>query len=85
MKQSYLFIFSNLLKLLRKSKSISTSEFARQIDVSKSMISKFENGVNLPSIKVLIKLADYFCVSTDFLLGRSNDPEWKKCKSNREL
>ena len=42
------------------------------------MISKFENNINSPSAIVLLKMANYFCVSIDYLLGRSDDPEWSK-------
>lgn len=43
---------------------------AEKLNVTKQCISNWENDNILPSIEALVKLADLFCVSTDFLLGR---------------
>ena len=71
-------LFSERLILLRKLQLLSISEFSRNLGISKSMVSKFENNINSPSALVLLKMANYFCVSIDYLLGRSDDPEWSK-------
>ncbi|MBR2929900.1 MAG: helix-turn-helix transcriptional regulator [Clostridia bacterium] len=47
-------------------------EFARIIGVTKQCVSNWENDNVLPSIEMLIKIADLFHVSTDYLLGRSS-------------
>lgn len=70
-------LFAQRLKLLREEHNLSVSELARQLDTSKSMISRYESAMNLPIIEVLIKIADYFKVSTDYLLGRTDND----CKS----
>ena len=49
---------------------INQVEFARRIGVSKQCVSNWENDNVLPSIEMLIKLADFFNVTTDYLLGR---------------
>lgn len=41
-------------------------------DVSKNMISLYERGEKAPSVEALVNLADFFGVSTDYLLGRKN-------------
>ncbi len=68
-------IFAKRLIKLRKSKNISALFLAQKVGVSKSAISQFENAVNYPHCNTLIKLADYFDVSLDYLVGRSDDPK----------
>lgn len=48
-------------------------EFAKHMKVTKQCISNWENDNVLPSIEMLTRLADFFNVSTDALLGRSMD------------
>ena len=63
------------LKMLRKREDITQEELAAVIGVERSTIGKYEGrqGV-IPSAEVLEALADYFNVSVDYLLGRTNDP-----------
>lgn len=49
---------------------VSRYKLAKDLGVNKQTISFWEEGVNEPKISYLCKLADYFEVSTDFLLGR---------------
>lgn len=68
-------IFSIRLKLLREAKAISTQKLADALGLkSKGSITQFEKGMNLPSFNTLIALADYFDVSLDYLVGRSDKP-----------
>jgi transcriptional regulator with XRE-family HTH domain len=57
------------LKQLRSQRNISQIDLARQLGVSKSVISSYENEIHLPPYDVLIKMARMFGVSTDYLLG----------------
>jgi len=50
---------------------INQVEFAKIMNVTKQCVSNWENDNVLPSIDMLMKLADYFHVSTDYLLGRT--------------
>lgn len=68
-------IFSERLTSTRKSKNISAKDVAENLGLSKAAISQFESGKNAPSAAVLIALADYFNVSLDYLVGRSDNPE----------
>jgi transcriptional regulator with XRE-family HTH domain len=61
--------FCNKLKLLRISKGLSQEKLAKRINVTKSMISAYENSVRLPSYDVLTKIALFFNVSIDYLFG----------------
>lgn len=70
--------FSIRLKDLRNSKGLTMMQLAEAIDTTKATISNFENAQRNPSLEMLIKLADYFNVSIDFLIGRTNDPTFHK-------
>ena len=57
------------LRMLRNERNITQTQLSERIGVSKAMISSYELEQRQPSYSVLIKLAAYFGVSTDFLLG----------------
>lgn len=63
-------MFSNILKKLRKDKKITQEGLAKIIGVERSTIGKYESTSTIPSPDVLGKLADYFDVTVDYLLGR---------------
>ena len=58
------------IKTLRLSRNISQVEFAKSLGVTKQCVSNWENDNVVPSIEMLCKIADFFNVSTDFLLDR---------------
>lgn len=60
------------LKELRKSKGISQVKLAMELNTSQNTISRYETGEREPGINELIRIADYFNVSVDYLLGRTN-------------
>ena len=59
------------IKTLRLSKNMNQVEFAKALGVTKQCISNWENDNVVPSIEMLCKIANFFGVSTDYLLGRS--------------
>ena len=65
--------FGNKLKELRNQNKMTQQQLAAQIGVSKSVISYYELQERIPSPEILLKLASVFRVSTDYLLGVSND------------
>ncbi|GHU60104.1 hypothetical protein AGMMS49975_28770 [Clostridia bacterium] len=67
-------IFITRLKELRKSKNVTQKQTAEEIDIAERQYQKYELGENKPSYDVLIALADYFGVSLDYLVGRSDEP-----------
>lgn len=67
-------IFAERIKSLRKSKSVTQAVLAELLGVTKTQISDLENGKTTTSIERLYTLADYFDVSLDYLVGRSDDP-----------
>lgn len=62
--------FGELLAELRKDKGLSQRELGHIIHVSVGTISNYETGVHFPDVEKLISLADFFGVTTDYLLGR---------------
>lgn len=66
------------IRKLRRKQGITQKELAKQLQVSFQTVSKWENGVTLPDITYLPKLADIFGVSSDVLLGiQPLDPQEK--------
>lgn len=66
--------FGQKLKTLRKRKNMSQKEFAKFFGLAESTISMYERDERRPDFDLLNKFADYFEVSTDYLLGRTNIP-----------
>ena len=64
--------FGDILKKLRKDKNLTQDELAQKINSSRSNIANYENGKNMPSVEILQKLSELFDVSTDYLLGKSD-------------
>lgn len=60
------------LKELREAKRISQQKLALDLVLSQASISKYEIGLAEPDVNTIIKLANYFGVSIDYLLGNSN-------------
>ena len=63
------------LKKLRKERGISQLKLALDINTNQNTISRYETGEREPGITDLIKIADYFNVSLDYLLERTDNPE----------
>ena len=63
------------LKKLRKDRGISQLKLAMDINTNQNTISRYETGEREPGISDLIKLADYFDVSLDYLLERTDNPD----------
>lgn len=58
------------IKRLRMQRGLNQVEFAKRMNVTKQCVSNWENDNVLPSIEMLIRIADFFSVTTDYLLGR---------------
>ena len=69
------------LKLLRKEKKITAKQLSKELQVAESTISMYENGKRQPDFNMLLKIADYFGVSIDYLLGKE-DKEKKLSEKN---
>ena len=60
------------IKELRQSRKITQLKMAMDLNMSQNTISRYENGEREPGIIELIKIADYFNVSVDYLIGRTD-------------
>ncbi len=63
--------FSRTLALLRREKKISQRAAAGDLGVSQALLSHYENGLREPGLSFVVRAADYYGVSCDYLLGRS--------------
>ncbi len=66
------------LREIRKSKGISQLKMAVDLNTNQNTISRYETGEREPGITELIKIADYFNVSIDYLLERTDNPNIQK-------
>lgn len=61
--------FSERLKALRQEHNLSQRALSRALSLSQPAIARWEAGTQVPNIEILIKLATFFDVSTDYMLG----------------
>lgn len=66
--------FSERLVLLRRSHNLTQKQLAAETQMSELAIQHYESQRRKPAFDALIALADYFDVSLDYLVGRSDDP-----------
>lgn len=66
------------LKEIRKARGISQLKLAMDLNTNQNTISRYETGEREPGIAELIKLADYFQISVDYLLERTDNPYMQK-------
>lgn len=64
--------FKEIIKELRKSKDYSADYVAEKIDIPAGSYKKYESGILNPGVPVVVKFADFYNVSTDYLLGRTD-------------
>ena len=69
--------FKNL-RAIREDNDIKQKEIAKYLNVSQNTYSQYETGVISLTAEVLIKLANYYKVSIDYLLDRTNNPNIQK-------
>ena len=62
-------MFSERIKSLRQSLGLNQVEFGKKIGVTKQSVCNWENSNILPSIEMLVRIAETFSVSTDYILG----------------
>ncbi|MBQ6930381.1 MAG: helix-turn-helix transcriptional regulator [Oscillospiraceae bacterium] len=66
------------LKELREQRKISQLKLAIDLSINQNSVSRYENGLREADYKTLIKIADYFDVSVDYLLERTDNPKMNK-------
>lgn len=64
---------------LREDNDKTQLEIAQMLETSQTMYARYERGANELQIRHLLALADYYNVSTDYILGRTDNPAFKPC------
>ena len=75
----------NRLALLRKEKNLTQSKVAEALNISRQLYHFYETGQRDPSTDTLCRLADFYDVSIDYLLGREITAQAKNHKVNNSL
>ena len=65
-------MFADRVKYLRQSRELNQVQFAQKMEVTKQSVSNWENDNIMPSVEMLAKIADFFNVTADYLLGRED-------------
>lgn len=71
-------MFTDIFVEILQSKKITAYKVAKETGISQGLMNEYKNGVKLPSLDNLIKIADYLDCSVDYLLGRTDKPEINK-------
>lgn len=64
--------FGENLRSLRTARGMTQKELGDRVGLSKAVVSKYENGLGYPTLDMVMTLAAFFGVTTDFLLGMQN-------------
>ena len=65
----------NRLKELRVKKEKTQLQVQMETGIEQALLSKYENGVRVPPTETLVILADYYDVSMDYIMGRTDNPK----------
>ena len=66
--------FSETLNRLRREKGLSQRAVAADLGISQALLSHYENGAREPGLHFVCRACDYYGVSADYLLGRTDQP-----------
>lgn len=70
-------MINEVLRDLRKSNKMTQGDLANYLNISIQKVSHYESGYNSVPVEVLIKYADFFDVSLDYIAGRTDNPQGK--------
>lgn len=78
-------VFKDRLKGLREDRDLTQDQIADVLSITRSAVANYENGIREPDMALLVKISDYFNVSLDYLLCRTNkmEPFYKNNKKNK--
>lgn len=68
-------ILGSRLKALREQKQLSKAEAARRLNIGNTTYANWEYGLREPNADTIVKLANFYGISTDYLLGNDQDEE----------
>lgn len=72
---SLVMMMNERLRQLRKARGYTQIRVQMETGIEQALLSKYESGERVPPTETLVKLADFYHVSTDYLLGRTDKPE----------
>lgn len=78
----YTDVVKNRLKNLREEKGVIQKDLAAIFNLTRATIASYETGKSMPSIDVVLKYADYFNCSTDYILGRTDYKDFSYREDN---
>lgn len=70
-------VFGERLRLLRKTRGLILTDISKLLEISTTQAGDMENGKTGTSMARLVILAEFYRVSTDYLLGITDDPTWR--------
>ncbi|MGI6013566.1 MAG: helix-turn-helix domain-containing protein [Oscillospiraceae bacterium] len=78
--------FCHNMSALRKSRGLSQRQAAADLDISQALLSHYENGAREPGLAFVCRACDYYGVTADFILGRTEEEQYtKEAAALREL
>ena len=66
--------FSEAMSALRHERGLSQRKAAAELRISQALLSHYENGAREPGLEFVVRACDYYGVSADYLLGRTDEP-----------
>ena len=71
-------VFAKRLTYLRNSIHMTQLKLGKELQIPQSSLNRYEHNESSPSYELLVRIADYFDVSLDYLLGRTDAPQGKQ-------
>ena len=71
-------VMQNNLKILRKNSGYTQIAVQMKTGIEQALLSKYENGERIPPTETLLKLAEFYDVSIDYIMCRTDNPEVNK-------
>lgn len=68
--------FASILTKLRRESKLSQKKAAEDLGISQALLSHYENGIREPKLEFIIRACEYYGVSTDYILGRTNEKNY---------
>lgn len=78
-------MIGDILKELREDKGLTQEELAAILKISRTSVSMYESNTNEPSLTTLVAIADFFNVSTDYLLRRTKDTTFNAYAADKDI
>ena len=77
-------VFGERMRILRQNLGISQQQVDDKLNISRNLLSNYERGIRQPDYQMLVRLADFYEVSLDYLLGRSDTYKTQNVCTDRE-